>query len=285
MSMSMPLTAKDILNKASSYCVKVGTESVLDMAGNAHQAWLDAMAEDIAAQKDKEKNIVIVSSGAIGLGRKIAGIDPQIPNSELPLEVKQQLSTIGQPALMQSYIDAFQKVGLIARQILLTRDVIEHPEQLRNLVNTCRPSNDKRFRHIHDRSVIIINEDDALKVDEIKFGDNDMLGAITAEILNMEALVIGSKLDGLYTDDPNIDPSAKFIPYVPDVRQAFVYARDNTSTISTGGMVSRLKAAQYANERSINVILAKAQNIMHWLENLHNGHENTRSTICAAHAP
>lgn len=271
-------TASQILKQAKRIVIKIGTESIIQ-GGHVHKEWLAALADDIAALKSTGKEVFIVSSGAIGLGRGILKIDPRIATKDLSMDIKQKAACAGQPLLMLAYIKALAKLNLIATQILITRDVPDNPKQVANLRNVflTKADDSDTIKSL----VPIINEDDALATEEITFGDNDGLAAVVAKIVDADALVLLSKEDGLMTDNPNKNPNAKLIPFVPDVREAFQYVNDDINGLSRGGKRSKLMATQVANEAGIPVILARGQYAYNPLRHLILEDGNFPSTVFA----
>lgn len=267
-----------IIDRAERIVVKVGSETIIK-GGEIDKEWLEAFAKDIAVLKRRGKDVFVVTSGAIALGRGVLKIDPRIPTKDLPLRTQQIASTVGQPRLMWAYYQACGNVDLIPQQLLLTSDILQNEQQLANLKNTVLSQADDcgEFRKL----LPVFNEDDALVTDEIKFGDNDGLGAIVTEITQSGLYIIFSKPEGLFTDDPERNPKAEFVSFVPDVRAAFRLANDNLNGLSRGGMTSKLEAARRANESGAYAIIAKGQGIPHCLKNLIDGTEGFRSTVCA----
>lgn len=274
-------TAPKILEDAKRIVIKIGTESIISN-GKVDTLWLLALAADVAVLKSQGKQVFIVSSGAIGLGRGSLNIHPDIPTKDLPLRVQQVASCEGQPLLMDAYRDSLGQFGLRAPQILLTRDMVDNPQQVQNLLNVLLNHDDDVLPSMRS-GVPIINENDALATEDITFGDNDGLAAIVAKLVGADALVLLSKETGLYTDNPNKNADAKFLPYVPDVRRAFEFAHDDLNGFSRGGMNSKLKAAQMATDAGIPVILARGMGVSHAVGQLMDAQSGFQSTVFAPH--
>ncbi len=276
--MRTQLTPKDIIDNSKRIVIKIGTESIIKN-GKVDVEWLNAFAEDIAILKTRKKEVFVVTSGAIGLARGILDIDPKITTKDLPLRIQQKASTVGQIALMAAYWQAFSHVGLMPQQILLTGDVVENQKQILNLRNTCLTdeSDCKEFLNL----VPVMNEDDALATEEITFGDNDGLGAIATKLLNADLYILFSKLEGLFTDNPHLNPDARHIPFAPDKDEAFRYVNDDINGISRGGMKSKVTAAFNAAAEGAYAVLAKGQNVIHCLRHLVDGNSTYRSTVFA----
>lgn len=191
------------------------------------------------------KEVVVVSSGAIGVGRKALGL------KEKPAErsVKQACAAVGQSRLMTVYQKLFSEYNQYIAQILMTKITIANDTSRHNAENT--------FRELLDMGVIpIVNENDTVATDEIDFGDNDYLSAIVAAIVKADLLVLLSDIDGLYTDDPNKNPEAKRIPYVERITDEMLgMAKGPATDFGTGGMVSKVEAAGIANDAGADMII------------------------------
>lgn len=274
--MHTQLTPKDIIDNSKRIVIKIGTETILK-DGKIDLEWLNAFAEDIAELKKQDKEIFVVTSGAIGLGRGVLNLNPTIPTKDIPLRIQQKASTVGQTRLMQAYSLAFEKVGLIDQQILLTKDIVDNDKQLLNLRSTCLSENEDCG--ILRQLVPVINEDDALATDEITFGDNDQLGAMVTRLLGADLYILLSKQSGLFTDNPAINPKAIHLPIAPDEETANGYANDDLNGVSRGGMKSKLKAAFKAALTGAHVIMAKGQGITHCLRALASNDHIYKSTI------
>lgn len=274
------LTAQQALTNARRIVVKIGTESIISN-GNVAMTWLMNLAEDVALLKSFGKEVILVSSGAIGLGRGETGlhIDPSIPTKDLPLRTQQIASTIGQTRLMAAYRQALSHYGLIEQQILITRDVVDNDVQVANLRAAClQQDGDDVYMMAR---VPVINEDDALATEEITFGDNDGLSATVTELFQADLLTILSKQKGLFTDNPDINPHATLIPYVPDVSSVMGLANDHLNGLSRGGMVSKLRATYQAAASGATVILAQGMGEHHPLARLLRGDPTFPSTVFA----
>jgi len=269
---------KDIIDSSKRIVIKIGTESIIK-DGKVDIEWLNAFAEDIADLKAKGKEVFVVTSGAIGLGRGLLNIDPSIPTKDLPVRIQQKLATTGQIDLMFAYSQAFARAGLRPQQVLLTADVVENQKQILNLRNTCLTDETDSAEFLS--LVPVMNEDDALATEEITFGDNDGLGAIVTKLLNADLYILFSKLEGLYTDNPHINPDARHISYASDKDEALSYVNDDINGISRGGMKSKVTAAFNAAAEGAHAILAKGQNVIHCLRHLVDGNPTYKSTVFA----
>ena len=274
--MRIQLTPKDIIDNSKRIVIKVGTETIIK-DGKIDTEWLNAFAKDIAALKRQDKEVFVVTSGAIGLARGLLNIDPEIPTKDLPLRIQQKLATTGQIDLMSAYSQAMLPVGLRPQQILLTADVAQNQKQILNLKNTCLidETDNEKFQNL----IPVLNEDDALATDEITFGDNDQLGAMTTALLGADLYILLSKQAGLFTDNPALNVNARHLPIAPSEAEAFQYVRDDITGISRGGMDSKLKAAFKAASCGAYVIMAKGQGVIHCLSLMAANDVSYKSTI------
>lgn len=222
--------------------VKIGSNILAGTgAMGVNSARIRALAKTVSALVDDKVEIIIVSSGAVAAGMKRLGL------SEKPkdIQLKQAAAAVGQPALMWEYEKAFKKYGKICAQVLLTRDALSDRTMYINSKNT--------LNTLIERGVIpIINENDTVATDEIKFGDNDKLAAMVAALLDADRLVILSDEAGFYTADPKTDPKATIIPRVQSITADLLERAGGAgSNVGTGGMHSKLLAAQIAMQSCI----------------------------------
>jgi glutamate 5-kinase len=224
--------------------IKIGSNILASPEQGLNKRRLRAITKDISDAIDRGIEVVIVSSGAIAAGLKKLGLK-QKPTD---IKRKQAAAAIGQSSLMWAYEENFASFGKKVAQVLLTRDDIANRERYINAKNTL-------FALLGYGVIPLINENDPVAVEEIKFGDNDMLAALTAGLVEADMLVILSDVDGLYTKSP-IHKDAKLIDYVeeitPDIQKL---AGDRGSAVSTGGMYSKLLAARQANNYGIPVVI------------------------------
>lgn len=199
------------------------------------------------------KEIVVVSSGAIAVGRMALG------NMERPAErsVKQACAAVGQIRLMTVYQKLFSEYNQNTAQILMTKITIANDTSRHNAQNT--------FRELLKMGVIpIVNENDTVATDEIDFGDNDYLSAIVSAIVGADLLVLLSDIDGLYTDDPNKNPEAKLIPLVERITDEMLgMAKGPVSDVGTGGMSSKVEAAGIANDAGADMVILNGDDMEH----------------------
>lgn len=266
-------TIKNILSNAQLIVVKIGSALVVDSGVGVKAAWLAALAEDVMALRAQGKKIVLVTSGAIGLGRPAMQIDLTAASSSIPLERKQAAAAIGQITLMQAYASVFALHKTTVAQILLT------PKDTEN-----------RREHLNARATLltllaqgiipVINENDTVSTAEIRFGDNDRLAARVAQMIGADVLIQLSTTDGLYTADPRIDLNAAHIPLVEKLDDTYyAMAGDALPGVSTGGMKSKLDAAKIATDSGVHMVIGKGVDL-HALKEVIHGH--ARSTLFLA---
>jgi glutamate 5-kinase len=225
------------LAQAKRLVVKVGSALLADeKSGAVRSAWLKALAADVAEARKCGQDVVLVSSGAIAVGRQHLGLRP----GKLRLEEKQAAAATGQIRLAHAYQEALARHHITVAQVLLTLDDIED-----------------RRRYLNGRSTIaqllklgavpVINENDTVATNEIRFGDNDRLAARVAAMIGADTLILLSTIDGLYTADPRLDPNAEFIPEVSAITPRIAkMAGEAPPGYSSGGMVTKLVAAEIA---------------------------------------
>ncbi|MDH4266765.1 MAG: glutamate 5-kinase [Deltaproteobacteria bacterium] len=240
------MTRKTIMNKVHRIVLKIGSQVLTAKGKSLSQAVFDRLAREISAAKKKGYEVVIVSSGAIAAGMSRLGF------LEKPKTIpqKQAAAAIGQSALMWNYERAFTCYGEKVAQVLLTRDDLSNRRRYLNARNT--------LLTLLGLGVIpIINENDTVVVEEIKFGDNDNLSALVTSLVNADLLIILSDIAGLYDRDPRLSKDAKLIPLVRQVTAEMEKKASGTlSPISIGGMVTKLQAARKAALFGVPMILA-----------------------------
>jgi glutamate 5-kinase len=233
----------------SRLTLKVGSALVIDAkTGAADLEWMRGLALDIAAYKAQGKAVMLVSSGAVGLGRTYLGLK----KGRLSLDQKQAAAAAGQPILMRAWEQVFAELGLKTAQILLTR---EDTERRRRWINA-RETVDTLLRL---GAVPIVNENDTVATEEIRYGDNDRLAARSAQLMKAEALVLLSDVDGLYTADPRSNPEAQHIDVVitltPEI-EAMAGGANAAAGVGTGGMATKLAAAKIAGSAGCDTLIA-----------------------------
>ena len=236
---------KDV-TKASRIVVKVGTSTLTHANGLLNFRRIDELARVLSDLKNEGKKVVLVSSGAIGVGAAKLGMNGK-PHE---LKEKQAAAAVGQCELMHIYDKMFQEYGQTVAQVLLTRDVTDTPERHQHVVNTM----DALLEH---GAIPVINENDTVAVEEIVYGDNDTLSAIVAEIAHADLLVLLSDIDGLYDEDPHKNEGACLIPVVYELTDKIRAAAGGVGTeFGSGGMATKIQAADIALAAGIPMIIA-----------------------------
>ena len=237
------------LAQAKRLVVKIGSALLVAADGEIRRSWLAALIEDVARCRARGQELILVSSGAIAVGRNHLGLSGRV----LRLEEKQAAAATGQIRLAHAYQEALAAHGITVAQILLTLDDTE-----------------ERRRHLNARAtfeqllalgaVPVVNENDTVATAEIRFGDNDRLAARVAQMTSADMLVLLSDIDGLYTADPRKDPSATHIPVVDEIDPATeAMAGPAPLGYSSGGMVTKLAAARIAMGAGCRMLIAKGQ--------------------------
>ena len=246
----MPLTTQSILKKADTIVLKIGSAILCNLeTGTVNQEWLQAFVDDVDALYQQGKKIIIVSSGAVALGRNDIGIANDQRPTEIPLEMKQAAASVGQFYLFNAYFNAFKEHDFTAGQILLTMSETEDWRMHLNARETITTLLDKGI-------IPIINENDTISTGEIRFGDNDKLAVRVAQMIDADVVVLLSTTDGLYRANPDEDPKAPFIPVVKTITENHVnIAGDAVAGLSTGGMKSKIEAAISATHAGIHLII------------------------------
>jgi glutamate 5-kinase len=227
--------------------VKVGSSLLVDSArGVVKQAWLDALAEDIAALHGRGASVTVVSSGAIALGRMVAGL----PKGRLKLEDSQATAAIGQIALSSAWSQALHKHRIVAGQVLLT---LRDTEVRRRYLNARATLG--RLQAM--RAVPIINENDTVATSEIRYGDNDRLAARVATMASADLLILLSDVAGLYDAPPSGNAQAKLLPVVDRVTPEIEAMAGGAATeLSRGGMRTKIEAARIATSAGTHMVIA-----------------------------
>ncbi|UUX48087.1 glutamate 5-kinase [Nisaea acidiphila] len=236
------------LETSERVVVKIGSALLVDeKGGEIRRDWLNALADDIANLKARGKQVLVVSSGAIAVGRRLLGL----PKGALKLEDKQAAAATGQVRLAHAYQEALARHGITAAQILLSPGDTE-----------------ERRRHLNARATLnallalgavpVINENDTVATEEIRYGDNDRLGARVAQMVSADTLILLSDIDGLYTADPRSNPAAEHIPHVERIDEGVeAMAGAVGSEHASGGMVTKLAAGKIASSAGCRMAIAK----------------------------
>ena len=241
--------------------VKIGSSLLVDAkAGRINQSWLASLAADIAALHAEGRDLLVVSSGAIALGRTVL----KLPAGPLPLEDSQAAAAVGQIELARTWTEALSGHGITAGQVLVTLGDTEERRRYLNARSTID-------RLLAWRAVPVINENDTVATTEIRYGDNDRLAARVATMVSADLLVLLSDVDGLYDAPPATNASARHVPRVERITQEIeAMAGTAGSDLSRGGMLTKIEAAKIATEAGTNMVIASGH-IEHPLGAIANG--------------
>lgn len=251
------------LAAARRIVVKVGSALLVDAAtGEAARDWLGALAADCAVIRARGGEVVVVSSGAVAMGRRVLGLGP----GKLALEEKQAAAAAGQARLLAAWGDAFAPHGAPVAQALLTPDDTERRRRWLN----ARATLDTLLAL---KAVPVINENDTVATQELRYGDNDRLAARVAQMVGADALVLLSDVDGLYTADPRRDPAARHIDVVETIDaaiEAMAGGANADAGVGSGGMRTKIEAARIATAAGCAVAITDGR-VQHPLDRLQAG--------------
>jgi glutamate 5-kinase len=235
------------LDRFKRIVVKVGSSLLVDPAkGALRQEWLDALADDLAGLHRRGADVLVVSSGAIALGRTIAGL----PKGALKLEDSQASAAIGQIALARAWAESLGARGLTAGQILVT---LQDTEERRRYLNARATI----ARLLAMRAAPVINENDTVATSEIRYGDNDRLAARVAAMASADLLILLSDIDGLYDAPPDLNPKAKLVPVVQRITPEIEAMAGGASwELASGGMRTKIEAAHIAVNAGVHMVIA-----------------------------
>ena len=238
------------IDKAKRIVLKVGSSLIVNPnTGYINSTWLENLAQDILFLLSKNKEILIVSSGAIALGK----IELNLQNKALKLAEKQAAAAAGQIVLAKAWKNVFEKMQIKCGQILVGHSDLE---TRRNAMNTRATLNTL----IKLKVIPIINENDTVATLEIRYGDNDQLAARIAQLAEADVLILLSDIDGLYSKDPKSSKKAKFIAEVKNISKNIEDMAKNTkSNIASGGMITKIKAAKISTTAGCHLIIARGQ--------------------------
>lgn len=245
--------------------VKIGSALVADpVTGGVNRRWLDSLAADIDALRANGREIVIVSSGAIALGRRLLRLD----KATLTLEQSQAAAAVGQIALSRAWEESLGEFGIVTGQILITPNITEERRYYLNARTTITTL-------LHLGAVPIINENDTVATAEIRYGDNDRLSARVATMVEADCLVLLSDVDGLYTAPPGRGVDAQHLPLVDEITPKIAaMAGGAASHLSRGGMTTKIEAGKIATTAGTAMIIAKGTDL-HPLRTLWEGGKHT----------
>ena len=244
--------------------VKVGSSSLVHSeTGGLDYTKLEVLVRELCNISNQGKDVILVSSGAIAVGKKVIG-QAAVNSQKGNMGFKQACAAIGQARLMMTYQKLFSEYNHIAAQILMTKNTVTDDINRENAHNT--------FTELLNMGIIpIVNENDTVSTyeivvgdDDVLIGDNDTLSAIVASLTDADLLILLSDIDGLYTDDPRKSPDAKFISRVDELDERFFdMAKASTgSCVGTGGMNTKLNAAKIATSSGADMIIANAKDMM-----------------------
>lgn len=260
---------RDFLKDKKRIVVKIGSSSLMHSeTGKLDLLKIERLVRALVDIKNSGKEVILVSSGAIAVGKTAIGLHER--PDELP--VKQACAAIGQAKLMMVYQKLFAEYGTIAAQVLLTKYTMLNPVTRTNAENTFKEL-------LHIGAIPVVNENDTVSTYEIEqvrsFGDNDKLSALVASITEADLLILLSDIDGLYTDDPNKNPDAKFINVVDKIDEQLMNMGKNSSgsSVGTGGMSAKLVAAQIATYSGTDMVITNGNDVTN-ISRIING-ENT----------
>jgi glutamate 5-kinase len=245
----MPATAPS-LSSFRRIVVKVGSSLLVDSAaGRLREGWLGALAEDIAELHRGKRDVLVVSSGAIALGRSLL----RLPKGPLKLEDSQAAAAVGQILLARTWAEALSRHKLIAGQLLVTLGDTEERRRYLNARSTIG-------RLLDWRAVPVINENDTVATNEIRYGDNDRLAARVATMASADLLVLLSDIDGLYNAPPGRGRNAKLVPIVPRITPEIeAMAGASGSELSRGGMLTKIEAGRIATTSGVHMVIASGR--------------------------
>ena len=244
---------REMLKDKKRIVVKIGSSSLTHPQTKGINLFkLEKLIRILTDLRNQGKDVILVSSGAIAVGRKSAGL----LNQELTLPQKQACASIGQAQLMLMYQKIFSEYNQKTAQILMTKYTMEDNLSRYNARNT--------FEELLKLGVIpVVNENDTVSTYEILFGDNDRLSALVTALTGADLLILLSDIDGLFTDDPNRNKDAEFIPIVTEIgEEMFSMGKDTSSSnVGTGGMSAKLIAAKIATESGADMVIANGGDV------------------------
>lgn len=228
--------------------IKIGSSSLTYPTGNLNIRHVEEFVKVLSDLKNAGNELILVSSGAIAMGFGKLSLSSRPKD----MATKQAAAAVGQCELMYTYDKLFSEYGHTVAQILLTGEDVENDERRINFENTL-----SRLIELH--AVPVINENDTVATAEIAVGDNDTLSAVVACAAHADLLILLSDIDGLYTADPHKDKKAKLIPVVKTITKDIeALGGESSSSLGTGGMATKLKAAKIVTEKGIDMIIANA---------------------------
>ncbi len=247
------------LGSAHRLVLKIGSSLLVGADGEIDRAWLNTLCDDIAACRARSQEVIVVTSGAVAIGRRHLGLGP----GPLRLDEKQAAAATGQIRLAHAYLETLADHQLSVAQLLLTLDDTENRRRYLNARNTLETL-------LRLGAVPVINENDTVATQEIRFGDNDRLAARVAQMIGADTLVLFSDIDGLYTANPRLDPSARFIADVPELTPEIEAMAGDSGALGSGGMITKLQAARIALAAGCRMAIAPGK-ALHPLQAMERG--------------
>lgn len=250
-------TIRELLKDKKRIVIKIGSSSLMhENTEKLNLMKIEKLVRILVDIKNSGKEVILVSSGAIAVGKSTIGLH----NRPDGLPVKQACAAIGQAKLMMVYQKIFAEYSTIAAQVLLTKNTVLNDVSRKNVENT--------FNELLQLGVVpIVNENDSVSTYEIEqvqtFGDNDRLSAIVASILEADLLILLSDIDGMYTDDPNKNPEARFISQVDNIDEKLenMGKASSGSGVGTGGMAAKIAAAKIATASGADMVITNGNNV------------------------
>ncbi|MCF7822517.1 MAG: glutamate 5-kinase [Mariprofundaceae bacterium] len=239
------IQSRSDLRRSRRIVVKVGSSLLTDANDGLRMSAVERIVSGIVTLRQRGIEVCLVTSGAVAVGR----VQMQWMGKHLSVHEKQAAAAIGQPLLMHAYKQAFEKHGVQVAQLLLTKDDLRHRRRYLNASNTSET--------LFTAGVVpIVNENDTVVVEEIKFGDNDTLGALVSLLIDADMMVMMTDVDGLFSEDPAINAGAERLSTIESfTTEIMKMADDAGSTFGTGGMVSKLKAARIATRGGVTAAI------------------------------
>lgn len=238
------------IKRSKRIVVKVGTSTLTYSTGKTNLQITDRLARVLSDLHNQGKEVVLVSSGAMGMAVGKLGL------KEKPKEIvkRQAIAAVGQCELMYLYDKLFSEYNNTVAQILVTGDDIAVPRRKRNMQGT--------INELLDMGIIpIVNENDTVSADEIEIGDNDNLSAMVADMIDADLLVLFSDIDGLYDSDPHYNKNAKKLDIVMNIDEIEQMASGSSTKQGTGGMITKIEAAKRASNAGIHMIIANGKHV------------------------
>lgn len=247
---------REYLKDKKRIVIKIGSSSLQHKeTGNLDFVKMDLLVRELCNLRNQGKDIVLVTSGAIAVGKKAIPIS-HVQEEQHATSLKQAYAAVGQARLMTTYQKIFAEYNQVIAQILMTKHTIIDKTSRTNAHNT--------FSELFQMGVIpVVNENDTVSTDEIEIGDNDTLSAIVTRLVDADLLILLSDIDGLYTDDPRQNKQATFIEQVDQLDDTYMSMGKSTtgSSVGTGGMNTKLVAAKIATSSGADMLIANAEDV------------------------